>query len=418
MIRWLVENVGLMLLALFFAMVVWVVAQWDDDPILMDEFDQPILVQMKNLPREIHLVDGWQQEVHVRLRAAQSVWDHLNAEEFEAFLNLSPAQGPLTPGVYEVPVEVSTDLTSIDIQGVEPTWIKIELEAIREITVLVEVTVTGEPVLGYQADKLEVISDTVKVHGPASYVNQVKQVMATILLQGDEKEMVERMVSLTPYDAEGRRVTGVTLEPVQVQVQVPIRQLFNYKEMVVSVDKLGEPAPDYYVASVDVDPEYVRVVGSASILDDLPGVLFTVPISIEGRTEDVIERLPLKLDPGVATVDPKDPAVQVTIKIEPYQGQVTLTRTLTFQGVRPNLMAVASPEVVQVILSGPRSRLSALLPEDVPVILDLSDMRLGQIEQLEPVVLQPEGITVDSVIPAIVRVEIKWAPRETPAPQE
>jgi hypothetical protein len=114
---------------------------------------------------------------------------------------------------------------------------------------------------------------------------------------------------------------------------------------------------------------------------------------------------------------PNVPVVQVTIDIEPDQGQVTLTRTLTFHGLQPNLAALASPEVVDVILSGPLPRLSALLPDDVPVILDLSGMRLGDVEQLVPEAIQPEGITVDSIIPAIVQVEITRAPPPTQEPE-
>jgi YbbR domain-containing protein len=418
MMRWLIENVGLMLLALPLAVVVWVVAQWNDDPILVDDLSIP--VQVKNLPRETYLVDGWQQEVRVRLRAAQSAWEQLKPEQFEAFLNLSPpAQGPLDPGLYQVPVDASTDLESVVILGVEPTWVEVELEAIRERPVPVEVTVRGEPELGYQAGQPEVLSDTVKVRGPASLATQVTQLAASISLQGDEKETVEEVVPLTPVDAASKRVNGVTLDPERVRVRVPMRKLFNYKEMIVDVEVLGEPAPDYHVVGMSVNPEIVRVVGSASILDDLPGVLSTVPISIGGRTENVIERLPLVLDPGIATVYPSEPVVQVTVQIAPDQGSVTLTRTLTFQGLQTNLEAVASPQVVEVILSGPRPRLSALLPDDVPVILDLSGLGLGQVERLAPVVLQPEGITVDSVIPSIVQVEIvRKSTNPTPKPQE
>ncbi len=97
---------------------------------------------------------------------------------------------------------------------------------------------------------------------------------------------------------------------------------------------------------------------------------------------------------------------------------MTLTRTLTFHGLQPNLLALASPEVVEVMLSGPLPRLSALLPDEVPVILDLSAMRRGDVEQLVPEVLQPEGITVDSVIPSIIQVEIAWGSRPTPKPEE
>jgi YbbR domain-containing protein len=145
--------------------------------------------------------------------------------------------------------------------------------------------------------------------------------------------------------------------------------------------------------------------------------LSTVPISIQGRTEDIVERLPLELPPGVAVIDPSEPAVQVTIDIEPIPGSVTVTRTVTFQGLQPRLMAVASPQVVEMILSGPLPRLSALLPEDVRVILDLSDLRLGDEAQREPVVVLPTGITMESIIPSVIQVRIRLEPTPAPEPQ-
>jgi YbbR domain-containing protein len=418
MIRWLVENVGLMLLALFFAILVWVAAEWENDPILIDEFEQPFVVQIRNLPPDTHIVEGEQQEVRVRLRATRSVWEQLSPDQFQVFINLSPAsQGPLEPGLYQVPVEVSTELDEVVILDVEPTWLEVELEAIQEQAAPVVVQVLGEPALGYQADAAQVISDTVQVRGPVSLLKQVSQLKASVVLQGNEKETVEKIVQLTPYDVDGGRVNGVTLDPERVLVHVPLRRLFNYKELIVDVAVQGEPAPDYHLAAMSVNPEVVQVIGSAAVLDDLSGIIATYPISIEGRTEDVVERLPLVLAPGTTMAYPNVPVVQVTIDIEPDQGQVTLTRTLTFHGLQPNLAALASPEVVDVILSGPLPRLSALLPDDVPVILDLSGMSLGDVEQLVPEVLQPEGITVDSILPAIVQVEIVREPLPTQEPE-
>jgi YbbR domain-containing protein len=421
MIRWLVENVGLMLLALFFAVLVWIAAEWENDPILVDEFEHAFTVQVRSLPHNTHLVEGELDKVYVRLRAARSVWEQLGPDQFQVFINLSPAnQGPLEPGLYQVPVEVLTELDEVVVLGVEPTWLEVELEAIQERTAPVVVQVLGEPQFGYRADEAQVISDTVQVRGPVSLLQQVSQLKASVVLQGDEKETVKKNVPLAPYDAAGGRVSGVTLDPERVLVHVPLRRLFNYRELIVDVDVQGAPAPDYHFVAMSVEPEVVRVIGSVSILDDLSGIIATHPISIEGRTEDVIERLPLILEPGISTVYPSTPVVQVTVDIEPDQGQVTLTRTLTFHGLQPNLAALASPEVVEVILSGPLPRLSALLPDDVPVILDLSDMRLGDVEQLVPEVLQPEGITVDSIIPSIVQVEIarKSLPTREPGPTQ
>ena len=98
MIRWLLGNLGLVLLALIVAVVVWVAAEWDDDPILEDEFDQPIPVKVINQPPGTYLVDGWQQDVSVRLQAPQSVWEQLEPGQFTAILDLSPDMSPLEPG--------------------------------------------------------------------------------------------------------------------------------------------------------------------------------------------------------------------------------------------------------------------------------------------------------------------------------
>ena len=417
MMRWLVKNVGLMLLALALAAAAWVAAEWQENPIITAEFDQPIAVRVVNRPPDIYLVDGWQQDVRVRLRAPRSVWDRLTTQRFDAVLDLAPEGTPLTPGTFSVPVKVSINLEPSLILAVEPKWIEIELEGIRERLVPVSVEMRGEPELGYETSEPIVMSDTVKVRGPASQVDKISQVVASVSVQGARDTVQVDDASLTPVDAAGTRVSGVTLDPERIQVRVLVTQQPNFKEMLVKVEVLGQPDPDYRVTDVRINPSIIKIIGSPSVLGDLSGFLTTVPISIAGRTEDVVERLPLDLPPGVATVDPSEPAVQVTVEIEPFPGSLTVTRTVTFQGLQPGLMAQVSPEVVEVLLSGPRPRLSTLLPEDVRVILDLSNLRLGDQAQLEPVVVQPEGIIVDSVIPSVIQVEIVQMPSPTPEPQ-
>jgi len=416
MIRWLLENVGLLLLALVIAVVVWIAQESERDPIVEDDFQQPIPVVVQNQPSGTHLVEDWQGEVRVRLRAPQSVWDRLRPADFTALLDLSPNLSPLEPGEYDVGVQVSLNVQPATLLEIEPEFIRIELEAVRQSAVPVFVEVRGEPDLAYQAGE-PVYTDTVQVEGPASQVDRVLQAVSNISLQG-ARARVEEQVSLTPVDEEGKRVNGVTLQPDRIQVRVPVRQRPNFKQMAVNVKILGQPAADYRVTNVSYSPSVVNVIGSPVVLDDLPGVLNTVPISIEGRTENVVERLALELPPGVSVVDPNELAVQVSIQIQPLPGSVTVSRTLTYQGLQLGLMPVASPEVVEVILSGPRPRLSALLPEDVRVILDLTDMDLGDENQLEPVVVPPEGTTVESIIPSVIQVRIVRQPTPTPQSQE
>jgi YbbR domain-containing protein len=415
MIRWLIENISLMVLALIFAVVVWLAQEWDRDPILEHEFEEPVPVEVINKPSGLYLVEGAQEEVSVRLRAPRSVWNQLSVRDINAVLDLSPNLVPLEPGEWDVPVQVSLDVEPAVLLDVEPKFLRVELEAIHERPVPVVVQLRGDPDLGYQAGQ-PVYTDTVTVRGPASQVEKVAQATTTISLQGLRDSWDGLSPPLTPVDADGRRVQEVTLNPEQIQVSVPINPLPNVKEMSVTWTQVGQPADGYHVTNISIEPPVVRVRGPVFILNDLPGFLTTEPISIEGRTEDVVERVPLDLPPGIAMFDPKEPAVQVRIEIDPFFDSVSVTSTLTFQGLRPGLMAVASPEVVEVILSGPRPRLSTLQPGDVRVILDLSDLSLGDEEQLEPVVIPPEGITAESILPSVVQVQIVRAPAATATP--
>jgi YbbR domain-containing protein len=415
MIRWLLENLGLMFLAVVIAVVVWLAAAWQRDPIVENEFDRPIPIQVQNQPAGSHLVDGWQEDVRVRLRAPQSVWDRLGLSDFEALVDLSPNLQPLESGEYDVRVQVTLDADPATVLNVEPEYVRIGLESISERIVPVSIEIRGEPDKGfYRSEDPVVLSDTVKINGPNSVVEQVNQVVGGISLRG-ARQTVNDEVTLMPVDANGNRVNGVTLDPNVVPVSVSVKPLPNVKEMSVTITQLGQPAEGYHVTDVRIAPPVVRVLGPVFILQDLPGFLTTVPISIEGSTNDIVETLPLELPAGVSMFDPKEPAVQVTIGIDPFFDSVSVTRTLTYQGLRPGLMPIASPDEVEVILSGPRPRLSALLPEDVRVVLDLSDMRLGDEAQLEPVVIAPGEVSVDSVIPSTVRVQIV---REDTVPQQ
>ena len=92
-----------------------------------------------------------------------------------------------------------------------------------------------------------------------------------------------------------------------------------------------------------------------------------------------------------------------------------MQKDLESQGLGPGLIAVASPSTVDVILSGPLPTLDSLTPESVRVVLDLLNLPPGLHQVTPKVVVLPEGVTVQTVLPSTIEVLITGPGTTTPS---
>ena len=208
---------------------------------------------------------------------------------------------------------------------------------------------------------------------------------------------------LYPHDAKGNIVSNVLMEPGSVVVSVTLEQLSNYKDLAVKVEREGQPAQGYAVTGISSDPPIVTVFGARDVITALQGFIQTQPVSIANRIADVSELVSLNVPPNVSLLSGLQ--VSVTIKIEPIQGARTVTSKIELIGVPKGVKAIPSPTTVDIVLSGSLPRLNGLKDEDVRVIIDAKDLKPG-INIVEPQIVKPEGITVQSVQPATIQVEL------------
>ncbi len=139
------------------------------------------------------------------------------------------------------------------------------------------------------------------------------------------------------------------------------------------------------------------------MLADVPGYVETEPLTLDGATADVRLRLKLLLPDGVSSFD--GDTVVATAGITAIEGGVTVSQPLIQQGLGPGLRAQSALQSVDVILSGPLPLLDSLNQDDVFAILDLSGLITGT-HTLQPKVVLPDGINLQSVIPEMVEVVI------------
>jgi YbbR domain-containing protein len=405
--RQLVNNLGTIILALLLAFAIWISATLQDDAFATQEFAN-VPITLMNQPDNTILINqsDLSTSVAVQARAPQSVLAKLKVSAFVATMDLSQAQpGSSVP----VPIEVTCSDEAVRIESWDPPKQTVHLEAMRTLTLPVSIEVNGQVATGYEAEAPLVAPSEVTIQGPETLLSQVVAMAGSVNVEGARADLVEKVV-LKPLDADGRLVSGLQWTPDRVEVQVGVRRKLGYKpDVEVVPDLRGEPSPGYRLGSVSVEPSTVTLAGLPSVLDELPGFVETLPISVTDATGNLLKHSQLTA-PNTVVVVGVD-YVTVTVEVLPIQSSRAMTAAVEIQGMRPGWVATPSPNVVDVILEGPDSILNNLKPEDVQLILDLFSYDLG-VHRVTPKVVVPESITVVSVIPETIEVLI--APETTP----
>lgn len=409
-LRWLISNIGTLILALVLAIVVWISAVTAANPNV--ERTRTVPLDIIGLDPDMLIVGNVPTQVRVALEAPSSVMDSMNASE-NAVQSWVDVAG-LEPGTHDllVQVQINPAFRPVRQGAVIPELVEITLEPLLTRTYPVSLEVTGEPAVGYQKGRLVVEPSSVTVSGAASLVSQIDKVGSTIDISG-VTETIERNVSLVAVDQQAEPVSGVNITPAEAAVTQPIFLQGGYRNVIVRVETVGQPADGYKLTNITVSPLNVVVFSSdPQLVNDLPGYVETLSVDLTGAVDDIDSYVAIDLPEGVTMVG--DQFVLVQVSIAAIEGSLNMSIPVSPVGLLPIQAALISPESVDVILSGPVPILDAMTPEDVRVLVDVSDLELG-IYQLEPQVeVLSDRVIVESVVPSTVEVEIIVAPTPTP----
>ena len=417
MFRWLTRNLSNIALSIILAVVVWVVAVNEANPNREDVF-RTIPIVFTNQPADSIVYDLSATTVDVWLRAPETAWGTLSSRVISATVDLSgPAPGE---SLHAVKIDVPDSVARlVRVVRVEPASIGVKIEPISIASVPVDVSVVGDPPVGYKVGQLTAQPATVTVSGPASWVSQVVKTTGEFSVQ-NARAPVSETIALKPVDANGQTVPNVEMEPDRTRLTVAIEQLAGFRDLAVKIDLTGTIASGYRIVDVNATPLVVTVFGSPTALESLQGFVSTESIDINGAQANIEKDAQLNLPVGVALLGQQ--SVHVSVKIEPIVGSLTVPGRPITIGLQSGLVAQVSPEAVEVILVGALPVLDSInLERDVRVILDLTGLGIGT-HQITPQVEAPEGVAAQSILPATVQVTIERAipeglrPRSTPTP--
>ncbi len=398
--RWLFRNLTALLLSLALAVTIWVVAVNESDPFEERVFPDTIPVVIQNLPENMMILGNQRPRVNVQIRAPHSVWTSLTASQIHVTADLTQA----TSGTLTLPLIATTDQRDARITGLTPSSIQLSLEQIVSRQLPIQLDVTGDLATGYQEGDTSLSTATVTFSGPASSAQEVSELVARVDVTG-AKQDITKVVDLLPLNADGQVVAGVDLTPKSVTVNIPIKQLGGYRDVAVKAVITGQVAQGFRITNITVSPPVVTLFSAnPNVVAGLPGFVETEPISIANANNDIEVRVTPKLPSGVSLPDVQ--TVLVHISVASIENSITRQRTLEVEGLGPGLGAAASPSTVDVILAGPLPTLDSLTPESVRVVLNLLNLPAG-LHQIKPdVIVLPQGVTVQTVLPETIEVLI------------
>lgn len=410
--RWFAANVRTLLLAFVLAVSVWVSAVTAADP---NEVRSPLAVPIEIVGQDPSLIVTSEIPaiVEVTLRAPRSVWEQLTAQEkpVRAVLDVSN----LSAGEHTLSVQIQISARPTQIVLANPFTVILHLERLATQTLPVDLSLSGQPSVGYQAGEAVIDSKDIIVSGPESIVNQAVRALIRVSLDG-VRESIDQAVPVQILDARNSALDGLSVNPDSVHVGIPVSQQGGFRDVAVKVVVSGQVAAGYRLENISVFPTVITVFASdPELVNALPGVVETQILDLQDAREDISTRLALTLPQNISIVGPQ--TVEVQVAISPIQTSITLlNQTIDVVGLSEGLTAQVSPQAVDVIISGPLPVLDALTPQDIIVTVDVTGLAAGTYQLNPTVEVLVDNVIVESILPGTVEIVIAVPGTATPTP--
>ena len=389
-------------------------SQFENVPVELDGLEPGMLVvNDEGLPRTSR------PQVNVIVDADAETLQGLRASDLRAFVDVRDRE----PGEHQVPVNVVTTRSGLArVRPVaQPELLVLRLEQEITRTVPISIELSGSVPFGFEAGtprlsvRGEVLSD-VLVRGPQGRVERVVGARVNADIAGlaanyDSPRPIE------PIASDGQVVAGVTVEPINANLLVPISSSVGIKRVPIVPQISGQPASGFIVAAIAVEPRLVTLTGSSGPLDDLAEVS-TLDVDVTGATQTFSRTVPLAepLNARLSFGEPRTAVVTVQIEpiIRPFQ--VSLPVAVQVVDIPAGVLVSLSPQVVDVRLSGTAAALNRIDADTLIGSVSARNLDPG-IYQLIPVLDLPTGITLAAPPPAVtLTVRPVPVPTEEPTP--
>lgn len=315
MAKKLTNNLGLKILAVLIASILWLVATNINDPVSKQTYSVPVTLENLNKLTDnnkyVEVLENT-DSVRVTLRAARSVLAEISDKNIVAVANVEK----MTEGNY-IPIELTCtkgNISGDDIIG-DKEYVHISVENIRRRQLPISVSVNGEPDEGFKLGGTSTAQNAVMLSGPESIVNTVSTVSVDIDVEKATSD-VNISLPIHLFDNEGKEITDTRVDKSISDVSTTA-VILQTKSVPLEYYYSGEPADGYYVdGNLSSSINYINVAGKPSVIKNLHKIEVRDVIDINNASRNIEEVVDLKkcLPEGISFAD-ADADTKTTINL-------------------------------------------------------------------------------------------------------
>ncbi len=388
------------------AFALWLFISSTENPLTAYKL-QNIPVQLLNTnvltQSNLVLVPGQDLTTSINIKGAStSIILGKKAEDFTLVADLSAYA--LKTGEQMIPIEIRKSPDNITVVNSNSLFIKVNLDKRIESNLPINVITSGKPKEGFYASEPEISQSNAKVVGGSKFVNEVKKILVEVNIQ-DVESNIAKTYTLKPVDEDGKQVKGVVVNPVQIDVKIPIRKT---KSVGVAVKTIGTLNPTFTLKSIKVQPERFEVTGSVDALSKVEN-LNTEAIDLnkinKSTTMDVKVLIPggLSLVSGTALVKAevtldevvkKDSNEAVKKNIDEVV-QKKLSQDIKYVNLDEKYQAKLEKNNDSLMVSGTQAVMNSLDLTKISAVVDLANLAEGE-HTVKVLASMPEGVNLIS----------------------
>jgi len=288
----IMNNLGLKIIAVLAAIVLWLIVVNINDPVITTKYEG---IQVTLLNSDAITDDGKTFEildhtdsVDVTITAKKSVIAALSKANIRASADMSQLTFMNTVGI-----EVTTDKLFDEIDNIKLSTVnlKLNIEDVAKKQMFISVTTSGAPSDGYIIGSVTADKNVVQIKGPKSVIESIASATAVADISGMKSD-IGTSADIKLYDAKGKQIKHPALEMNFKSVNVSV-EILGTKQVPVKYNIMGEPADGYSLTGeVDYKVQTVKVAGKTQALRQIREIVIPeTAINVTGQSSNMTVRV-------------------------------------------------------------------------------------------------------------------------------